>query len=78
MVEGQKILLARILEGNRKRTDEKFRKGDSEHGGELGKKSPLWLLSEALDEATDLAVYLPTLKDALEELKCPHCGERVF
>ena len=61
MIESQETLLHGILKENAKRTEKKFRKGDAEHGGELGKKSPLWLLGEALDEATDLTTYLPTL-----------------
>ncbi len=78
MTKGQENLLERILKSNAERTDKKFRGGDAEHGDELLKKPPLWILGEALDEATDLQVYLPALKELLEGMNCPHCGGRVF
>jgi hypothetical protein len=47
--------------------DPKYRKGQSQHGGDLFTKSASELVDMALDEAIDQVVYLLTLREKL----CP-------
>ena len=47
----------------------KYKKGQEEHGGDLRETSLTELLENALDEVTDLFVYLLTLRDKLENNK---------
>ena len=44
--------------------DQKYRKGQKEHGGKLWEKPGL--IDMALEEAIDMVVYLLSLKDQLE------------
>ena len=45
--------------------NDKYRKGQKEHGGNLFDKTPIQLVDNALDEAIDQVVYLITLRDKL-------------
>lgn len=45
--------------------DDKYRKGQAEHGGNLFDLTPLDLVNNALLEALDQVVYLVTLRDRL-------------
>lgn len=45
--------------------DDKYRKGQSEHGGNLFDLSPLQLIDSAIEEAIDQFVYLVTLKEKI-------------
>lgn len=57
--------LGYILEETMVRLDEKYRKGQAEHGGKLWEKDGL--LDEAINEALDQVVYLLTLKQQLND-----------
>ena len=45
--------------------DEKYRKGQQEHGGNIWEKAGM--LDHAIEEAIDQVVYLYTLRDQLKE-----------
>ena len=45
--------------------DDKYRKGQAEHGGNLFDLTSIQLLDAAIDEAVDQVVYLLTLRDKL-------------
>ena len=45
--------------------NDKYRKGQKEHGGNLFDKTPIQLVDNAIDEAIDQVVYLITLRDKL-------------
>ena len=45
--------------------NDKYRKGQKEHGGNLFDKTPIQLVDNALDEAIDQVVYLITLRNKL-------------
>lgn len=45
------------------RLDEKYTKGQAEHGGNLWDNSPLWMADQILDEATDQFTYGQTNRD---------------
>lgn len=47
----------------------KYAKGAEEHGGNLWDHDPLWLIEAALDEVSDLATYLETLKEKIVEAR---------
>lgn len=51
------------------RINDKYRRGQVEHGGDLWKKDPIELIDDAIDEAVDQFVYLLTLKAQLLEQK---------
>lgn len=57
------------------RLGRKYRAGQVEHGGKLWLKKNL--INMALDEAIDLPTYLYSLKDQLDNLHCPTCGEKI-
>lgn len=48
--------------------DHKYRKGQKEHGGNLWSYSPDKLLEFAIEEVTDLTVYLLTLQQILKQI----------
>jgi len=58
--------LQSILAQNTIHTRDKFIRGAKEHGGDLLDMSPLQLVDNAIDEATDLLVYLRTLRGKLK------------
>lgn len=45
--------------------DNKYRKGQEEHGGNLMNQSEMSLVDSAIDEAIDQVVYLLTLKQKM-------------
>jgi hypothetical protein len=45
--------------------DAKYRKGQSEHGGDLFRKDVAWLVDQAIAEAVDQIVYLLTLRERI-------------
>lgn len=59
--------LARIKANFLDLVDTKYRQGQAEHGGQLWTKPGL--LDEAINEVVDLAVYLLTLKEQINDLK---------
>jgi hypothetical protein len=65
MSKGQERHLARILRESQKLIDEKYRKGQAEHGGSLDEMPAEKLLDEAILEAVDQMVYLLTLREKL-------------
>ena len=48
------------------RINEKYMKGQKEHGGNLWEVPPQEILEEAINEAIDQIVYLLTLKQCLK------------
>jgi hypothetical protein len=46
--------------------DQKYRKGQEEHGGNLFDMAPIDLLDNAINEAIDQVVYLITLRQKLK------------
>lgn len=81
MNEAQEEHLEYIQDELHDRLDHKFRKGAEEHGTQLHEDhSALGLVEFAMEEATDLPVYILTLQtkiiDAvtiLEESSCDNC-----
>jgi hypothetical protein len=70
MNQDQEDHLDYIKDEMEERYDYKYRAGAEEHSGTLSKdKGVVWMLENSLDEATDLAVYLLTIKQQLEELE---------
>ncbi len=61
----QKLHLARIKHSFETRVDEKYKRGQKAHGGNLFELSALDLVYEALSEAIDQVVYLDTLREVL-------------
>jgi hypothetical protein len=57
------------------RVEPKYRQGQLEHGGDLWKKDGL--IDMAIEEAIDLMVYLPTLKEQLK-LRGNGAGRKVI
>lgn len=49
------------------RMDEKYRKGQAEHGGNMWEKSGM--IDNAIEEVLDMAAYLFTLKAQIEKIK---------
>lgn len=45
--------------------DDKYRKGQHAHGGDLFSKSQRYLLDAAIEEAVDQVVYLLSLRESL-------------
>ena len=58
--------LARVKERFGQLMDVKYRSGQSEHGGYLWRKK---MLPNVVEETLDLAVYVMTLEEQLEEVK---------
>ena len=58
--------LARVKERFGQLMDVKYRSGQSEHGGYLWRKK---MLPNVVAETLDLAVYVMTLEEQLEEVK---------
>lgn len=50
-----------------RRIVDKYIRGAHEHGGDLQDMSVIELIDSAIDETIDLAVYLSTLKERLEQ-----------
>lgn len=65
MTPNQEEHLARIKAKFLADVDKKYRAGQKEHGGNLYEKKGM--LDMAIEEVTDLAVYLYTLKEQLDE-----------
>jgi hypothetical protein len=47
----------------------KYATGVREHGGNLWEKSPIWLITEAMNETVDQFTYLQTAKDNLLKIR---------
>ena len=75
MNEAQELHLQSVKNRITSRIDHKYRRGAEEHGGELENKRGI--IGMSLDEAADLAVYLYTLKDQIDDLHCPDCGRKI-
>jgi hypothetical protein len=58
--------LARVKERFSQLMDAKYRSGQSEHGGYLWRKK---MLPNIVEETLDLAVYVMTLEEQIEEVK---------
>ena len=54
-----------IIKETNKRLDDKYRKGDIEHGGDLEDMNPLLLVDNSIDESIDQLTYLLTLRKKL-------------
>lgn len=67
MTPAQEEHLARIKNTFDNLVDEKYRKGQAEHGGDLFEKGALELINAGIDEAIDQVVYLLTARDKLLE-----------
>lgn len=67
MTADHKAHLARIRVKADKMIEKKYIAGQLEHGGRLWEKPDL--LKQALDEATDMVVYLLTLKEQQDSKK---------
>jgi hypothetical protein len=65
MTNDQEKHLARIQAAFIRKSDEKYRAGQKEHGGELIAKNDLWILDAALSEAIDQVIYLETLRERI-------------
>jgi hypothetical protein len=63
MTEAQEAHLKGIKYHFEMLVDEKYRKGQREHGGDLFQQPVTALINMALDEAVDQVVYLLTLRD---------------
>ena len=66
MTPSQEAHLARVQERLSQLVDAKYRAGQEEHGGFLFRKK---MLPNVMDEVLDLAVYVLTLEEQLEEVK---------
>ena len=60
MTREQQIHLDHIKRTIIRRVDAKYKRGAKEHGGNLLNMNGLRILDEAIDEATDLMIYLLT------------------
>lgn len=65
MTDAQEAHLQRIKDKFTAAVDEKYRKGQVEHGGNLWNKAGV--IDYAIEEALDMVVYLYTLKEQIEE-----------
>jgi hypothetical protein len=65
MTPQQEKHLRKIKERFSTLVDDKYRKGQKEHGGDLFEKNKIFLVDCAIDEAIDQVVYLLTLKDLI-------------
>ena len=66
MTPSQEAHLARVKERFSQLMDAKYRAGQGEHGGYLWRKK---MLPNVMDEVLDLAVYVVTLEEQVEEAK---------
>ena len=66
MQPSQEAHLKRVSERLSHRIDAKYRAGQAEHGGYLWRKK---MLPNIMDEVLDLAVYVATLEEQIEEVK---------
>ncbi len=66
MKPSQEAHLARVKERFGQLLDAKYRAGQSQHGGFLFKKR---MLPNVIEETLDLAVYVMTLEEQIEEIK---------
>lgn len=69
MTPEQEEHLARIKNEFDNLVDDKYRKGQAEHGGNLTDVEIPKLVQFALDEAIDQVVYLLTIKNKLHNIK---------
>ena len=65
MTTEQEAHLKRIKTNFSQRVDDKYRKGQKEHGGDLIHSSAIVLIDAAIMEAIDQIVYLETLKEVI-------------
>jgi lipopolysaccharide biosynthesis regulator YciM len=65
MTQKQNKHLKDIIGSISRRVDEKYRKGQKEHGGDLWLKSGM--MDNAMDEVSDLVTYLYTMREQIEE-----------
>jgi hypothetical protein len=77
MTSDQSAHIDRVMAAHDSLTREKYRDGQLEHGGNCWEKPGM--LAHALDEASDLSVYLWTLKEQLTRIAhdCEQQGEHV-
>jgi|TARA_R100001126_G_C4859357_1_gene166447 hypothetical protein len=66
MQPSQEAHLKRVTERLSHLIDAKYRAGQAEHGGYLWRKK---MLPNIMDEVLDLAVYVATLEEQIEEVK---------
>ena len=59
--------LSRVLSAAVYRINEKYRKGQKEHGEHLWERPVDYILGQAIDEAIDQVVYLLTLRERLSK-----------
>jgi hypothetical protein len=70
MTEDHEKDLANIKAKFLEEVDDQYRKGNSEHGGDLWSHSTLWKIRNAKAEAVDTYVYLNSLEvDELNRLR---------
>jgi hypothetical protein len=62
----QKAHMDRVGQAFVMRMEQKYRRGQAEHGGDLHHKSVTFLLDCAIEEAIDQVVYLLTLAEVLD------------
>jgi hypothetical protein len=65
MTKDQELHLGRVLEMFELKTDEKYRNGQKEHGGNMWEMGVIELVENAMDEAIDQWVYLYTIYEQL-------------
>lgn len=66
----QEIHVSQVLQRTVEHIDEKYRKGQQEHGGNLWKKGILRLIGPQIrDEAADQVVYADVLMEQLSEIR---------
>ena len=69
MTAGQLAHLQRVKDEFTRICDQKYRKGQQEHEGNLYDKNINDLLDCAIDEAIDQVVYLLTIREQLQEIR---------
>lgn len=73
MTEAQERHLAEIVTDAAKRIEEKYRRGQKEHGGNLFDHGSDTILDFAIEEAIDMVVYLLTEKKQRQAAKMYEC-----
>lgn len=69
MTDAQELHLAEIKTRFCTYVDQKYRKGQAEHGGNLWENSAEQILNFAIEEAIDQVTYLLTLRDKMRTEK---------
>lgn len=69
MTQEQEAHLQRVISEAKIAIEDKYRKGQAEHDGNLFEKTVSELINEAILEAIDQLVYLLTAKDVLDKTK---------